>query len=38
VDQEKQTFRPQRSLFSWPLALALILAAPLLWLQGKRYA
>jgi Ca-activated chloride channel family protein len=38
VDQEKQTFRPRRSLFFWPLALALILAAPLPWLQGSRYA
>jgi Ca-activated chloride channel family protein len=36
VDQEKQTFRPQRSLFFWPLALALVLATPLLWLQGRR--
>jgi Ca-activated chloride channel family protein len=36
VDQEKQTFRPQRSLFFWPLALALVLATPLLWLQGIR--
>jgi Ca-activated chloride channel family protein len=36
VDQEKQTFRPQHSLFYWPLALALVLATPLLWLQGRR--
>jgi Ca-activated chloride channel family protein len=36
VDQEKQIFRPQRSLFFWPLALALLLATPLLWLQGRR--
>jgi len=36
VDQDKQTFRPQRSLFFWPLALALVLATPLLWLQGRR--
>ena len=35
VDQEKQTFRPQRSLFFWPLAMALVLATPLLWLQGR---
>lgn len=38
ADQEKQTFRPRRSLFFWPLALALILAAPLLWIQGERHA
>ncbi len=38
VDQEKQTFRPQRSLFFWPLGLALMLATPLLWLQGGRHA
>jgi Ca-activated chloride channel family protein len=36
VDQDKQTFRPQLSLFYWPLALALVLATPLLWLQGRR--
>jgi len=36
VDQDKQTFRPQRSLFFWPLTLALVLATPLLWLQGRR--
>jgi len=38
VDQEKQTFRPQHSLFFWPLAAALILAASLLWLRSERYA
>jgi Ca-activated chloride channel family protein len=38
VDQDKQTFRPQRSLFFWPLALALVLATPLLWLRGGRHA
>jgi Ca-activated chloride channel family protein len=38
VDQEKQSFRPQRGLFVWPLAMALILAAALLWLRGGRYA
>lgn len=36
IDQEKQTFRPRHSLFVWPLALALMAAAPLLWLQGRR--
>ena len=36
VDQEKQTFRPRRSLFFWPLALALVLAAPLAWIAGRR--
>jgi len=36
VDQDKQTFRPQRGLFFWPLALALVMATPLLWLQGRR--
>jgi len=36
VDQDKQTFRPRRSLFFWPLALALVLAAPLAWLAGRR--
>jgi len=35
VDQQKQTFRPRRSLFYWPLAMALILATPLLWLRGR---
>jgi Ca-activated chloride channel family protein len=38
VDQDKQTFRPQRSLFFWPLAMALVLATPLLWLRGGRHA
>ena len=36
VDQQRQTFRPRRSLFFWPLAMALILAMPLLWLRGAR--
>lgn len=35
VDQDKQTFRPRRSLFYWPLAMALLLTTPLLWLQGR---
>lgn len=38
VDQEKQSFRPQRSLFVWPLSMALTLAAALFWLRRGRYA
>lgn len=36
IDRQQQTFRPQRSLFAWPLGLALLLAATLLWLQARR--
>ena len=36
IDRQQQTFRPQRSLFFWPLGLALLLAAALLWLQARR--
>lgn len=35
IDRQQQTFRPQRSLFFWPLGLALLLAAALLWLHGR---
>jgi Ca-activated chloride channel family protein len=37
VDQERQTFRPRRSLFYWPLAMALITAVPLLWMRVSGY-
>jgi Ca-activated chloride channel family protein len=30
VDQEKQTFRPRKTLFYWPLAISLLLAGLLL--------
>jgi Ca-activated chloride channel family protein len=36
VNREKQTFRPRRSLFFWPLGLALLLAVPLAWMAGRR--
>ena len=29
IDREKQTFRPQRTLFYWPLGIALLLASAL---------
>jgi len=35
IDRQQQTFRPRRSLFFWPLGLALLLAAALLWLHGR---
>ena len=35
IDRQQQTFRPQRSLFFWPLGLALLLALPLGWLKGR---
>lgn len=33
IDHEKQTFRPRRTLFYWPLALSLLFAAALLLLR-----
>jgi Ca-activated chloride channel homolog len=33
VEQEKQVYRPQKSLFHWPLSVALILASLLLFAQ-----
>jgi Ca-activated chloride channel family protein len=36
VAQDKQTFRPRRSLFFWPLGLSLALSAPLVWLWSRR--
>ena len=35
VDQEHQTFRPERSLFFWPLGLAMGLGALLLWIRSR---
>ncbi len=35
VDRQKETFRPQRSLFFWPLALALLLAMSLVWFEAR---
>ena len=35
VDQEHQTFRPERSLFFWPLGLSMVLAALLLWGRSR---
>ncbi|MBI1195229.1 MAG: VWA domain-containing protein [Gammaproteobacteria bacterium] len=35
VDREHQTFRPERALFFWPLGIAMILAAAVLWVRSR---
>lgn len=35
VDQTQETYRPQHSLFAWPLGFALLLSAPLVWRRRR---